>query len=298
MSNENAFFEGGVDATEIRRKYAHFQRLMTELMWDCLVGTDEQQVPEDEIETYWINFEDGEPLKHTLHLPAGELMEGEPIYNEYNKAVYVVKDEGVLPEIKRRLGELEHVQNEAKDLAGLTKGGVSKHLLYPDLFEGVALVRYKKIQSYDSHLRDKAFILDRLRRHLQDLKEVTAEKYAPRASFEDPVLEKRYAEMREVEAHIELITNHPEDEFRERRRYERVQPYVYFEDGSARQVYLKDVGFIVTGEDVEIRDDSARTRRRHGGKSNLEPLVSFAKTSEVYSERAWRKAHPQYGTRR
>ena len=298
MSDGNLFFEGGADVTDIRRKYAHFQRLMTELMWDLLVGTDEAPVPESEIETHWISAEDGEPLKHTLHLPAGELMEGEPVYNEYNKAVYVVKDESLLPEIKKRLEGLEAVQNEAKDLAGLTKGGVSKHLLYPDLFEGVMLVRYKRIQSYDSHLRDKAFILDRLRRHLQDLKEVTAEKYAPRASFEDPVLERRYAEMRAVEAHIELIANYPEDEFRERRRYERVQPYLYLEDGSARQVYLKDVGLIVTGEEVEVRDDSARTRRRHGGKSDLAPLIAFAKTTEVYSERAWREAHPQYGTRR
>ena len=295
--NSNAFFEGGADATEIRRKYAHFQRLMTELMWDCLVGTDEHPVPESDVETHWISFEDGEPLKHTLHLPAGEFDEGEPIYNAYNKAVYVAKNVEVLPEIRARLEELARVQNEAKGLAGLTKGGVSKHLLYPELYEGAELVRYKRLISFDSHLRDRAFILDRLRRHLQDLKEVTAEKYAPKARFEDPVLEARYAEMRDVEAHIELITHYPEDEFRERRRYERVQPYVYFEDGSARQVYLKDVGFIVTGDNVEVRDDSARTRRRHGGKSDLAPLITFAKTSEVYSEREWREAHPQYGTR-
>jgi hypothetical protein len=274
--------------TEVRRKYAHFQRLMTSLMWECLTGEHGDGVPG--VAVHWLERdENGKPLRHELHLPTGELLEtGLPQYNSYRKAIYVLADERKVIAIKKRLEELGRVSKEARLAAGVSR--ISRHLLFPDLREGVKMVRFKRIETFSSHKRTKEYMLDRLERYLADYQRVTAEKYERGAKTEDAVLKARYEEIAATKLKIKLLESLNESHFRERQRLNTIRPYLLYDNGASEQLHLKDVGLIVVGNNVQIVDiERGNFERRKGGKrSRLEPLFSFeGGITQVYSEAAW-----------
>jgi hypothetical protein len=274
--------------TSIRRKYAHFQRLMTELMWECLIGRD---APIPGVSTLWL-YQDvqGQPLRHSLHLPDNRTVEGKPVYNDYAKALYFVEDLSLLPEFKQRLAELAIVSDAANTLAGFQQTK-SKHLHYPKLYETVIEVRYWRKQLFDSHRRSKAQVLNLLEKELQDKILVTQQKYEPASSGMDPVLAARYTEIKTLKAQLELVTGLEIETFRERRRYDSVQLHYYDATGAAEQLYVPDVGLIIAGTNINRIDMDAtpRTRRPYRGGKKLEPLLRLNGV-EVFVEDQWQEA--------
>ena len=273
------------NSNEIRRKYAHFQRLMTALMWECLCGK-ETAVPG--VSSLWFYQEsDGTPLAHRLHYPDSQWIDGKPIYNEYSKALYVVSDHRLLPQIKDRLSELTQVSQDAKTLAGIPK--TSKHLLYPQLYEQVSEVRYWRKRLFDSHIRSKAQILYLLESQLEDTVVVTKQKYE-HGSGMDSVLAARYANIEMLRSQLELVKRLDIDAFRERRQYASVQLHLYDDLGNAKQLYVPDVGFILTGSKIDLIDMDAnpRKRRPYRGGQKLEPLLRLSGV-EVFIEEEWQK---------
>ncbi len=273
------------NSNEIRRKYAHFQRLMTALMWECLCGK-ETAVPG--VSTLWFYQEsDGNAVQHRLHYPNSQWIDGKPIYNEYFKALYIVSDHNLLPQIKNRLSDLAQVSQDAKTLAGIPK--TSKHLLYPQLYEHVSEVRYWRKQLFDSHVRSKAQILYLLESQLEDTVAVTKQKYE-HGSGMDPVLAARYANIETLRAQLELIKRLEIDTFRERRQYASVQLHLYDDLGNAKQLYVPDVGFILAGSRVDLIDMDAnpRKRRPYRGGQKQEPLLRLSGV-EVFIEEEWQK---------
>jgi hypothetical protein len=276
----------GPNVKEIRRKYAQFQRLMTELMWECLVGGDEA-LPN--VRTLWVYQDsDGQPLRHELHLPRGEVVDGQPVYNRYHKAFYLLEDTTRLESIKQRLGELAKVQAEAKLLAGLPPSTTSQYLLFPDLREHITTLRFWRKERFSSHRRTKEQILNILRKELADKRTVTQQKYEPKSFGTDPVLQQRYADIAALETQLELVMGLEDEHYRERRRYRSTLAYLYDEQGSAEQLEILDVGLIVFGKDVQVVDmDQVKPKRRADRRSfRPEPLVRL-EGREIFIEAAW-----------
>jgi hypothetical protein len=276
----------GPNVTEIRRKYAHFQRLMTELMWECLTGKD---VTVPGVKTLWMyHDETGQPLEHALHVPKNEVFDGQPVYNRYHKALYLLEQNTLLEPIKNRLQDLTKVQGEAKALAGLPTNVTSKHLLVPDLREGVTTLRFWRKERFSSHRRTKEQVLNLLTKDLLDKRTVTQQKYEPHSSGTDPVLQARYAAITALETQLELVKGLEVETFRERRLYRSTVAYLYDEHGQTEQLEVLDVGLIVAGPNLSVMDMDQEKRQRKVNKRSLrpEPLVAWDGV-EIYTEVDW-----------
>jgi hypothetical protein len=276
----------GPDLTEIRRKYAHFQRLMSELMWDGLVG---KETPVQGVRTLWVyQDKEGNDLRHELHLPKGELFDEQPVYNRYHKAFYFLEDAALLEGIKTRLAELAKVQLEAKALAGLPPTTTSRHLLFPELRERITTVRFWRKEKFSSHRRTKEQVLNLLRRELADKKQVTQQKYEPQSFGDDPVLRARYGEIAALEKNIELVKGLEHEHYRERTLYQATVVYLYDDQGRTEQLDLHDVGLVVAGKNVQVFDMDKETRKRRVNKRSLrpEPLLRLDGV-DLYTEAGW-----------
>lgn len=267
----------------IRRKYAHFQRLMTSLMWECLIG---KRQPIDGIEVIWLYRDDtGKPLTHELHLPKGTPENEVPIYNRYAKALYLVRKVELLAEIRRRLTELAAVQAEALALSGLKQPG--KHLLYPKLLEDVHLLRYWHSLRYASHRYSKARLRVMLENILKDKREVTRTKYEGFGGV-DPVLAARYAEIRQLEARLIELSGHQEKAYRVREPYHSVLVYAYDTKGNTFRVDVPNVGLIVSGKETQTIDMNLNKPYRKPDKRSFRPEPWLRVNGvEIYLESAW-----------
>lgn len=272
------------DATvEITRKYAHFQRLMCELMWDCLIG---QGAPVPGVTPLWLYHNDnGEPLRHELQLPTGDHQD-EPIYNQYQKVIYLVSNPALVPDIKDRLAELAVVQQQAVQLAGLKQ--TSEHLLYPDLVEDVVALRFSRKIRFSSNRLSKERVTALLRRVLEEKRTITQQHYETRSFGEDPVLTARYAEITRLETGLQEIEALEEPSFRVRRPYRSVFAYLYDVSGQTHERYVLNVGLIVVGKEVEVTDMNQAKRFRKPDRRSFrpEPLVRLD-GAELFPESVW-----------
>jgi hypothetical protein len=268
---------------EIARKYAHFQRLMCELMWDCLIGQD---APVPGVTPLWLyHSDDGEPLRHELQLPTGDHQD-EPTYNQYQKVIYLVSNPALLSDIKDRLAELAVVQQQAVKLAGLKQ--TSEHLLYPDLVDDVVALRFSRKIRFSSNRLSKERITALLRRVLEEKRTMTQQKYETRSFGEDPVLAARYAEITRLETGLHEIAMLEETSFRVRRPYRSVFAYLYDTSGQTHERYVLNVGLIVVGKEVEVTDMNQTKRFRKPDRRSFrpEPLVEVD-GMEIFSEEMW-----------
>jgi hypothetical protein len=269
--------------TTIRRKYAHFQRLMTSLMWEYLTGKD-SSIPG--VNTVWLQKDkDGEFIKHVLHNPDSSLVDGKPIYNIYAKALYMVEDSGLLPTIEACLEGLEKVSNEAKAIANIPG---SKHLNLPKLYKNITEVRFWRKQLSDSHKRSKAQIIDLLEREIKDKVTVTRQKYEH--GTVDQVLSDRYAYIDYLQAKLEVIRHLEIEDFRERRHYEAVQVHLYDTQNQAQQLFVPDVGLILYGETIAVidMDQHPRKRRAYRDGKKATPVAALNEL-DIYIEKEWQE---------
>lgn len=244
----------------IERNYAHFHRLLAELLLELA------ELPGVE----WLGEE-------------GHVIRGEGQSNTYNKAIYPVQDTGPYQE---RLKELQEVQRQGLELMGREEPTVG--LLTPVLTQGVQYVRLRRHASYTSRVTVREHVLLRFEELLARTRIVLKEDFTPHATMFDPRREKVEAEVAALEAGLARLKASREATLRERYRTERVTPYVYLLSGDIVRPYVRDVGLIVAGPNVKMVWADA-VRRERSDKVKLEPLLALGPT-EVYSEEAWQEA--------
>jgi hypothetical protein len=244
----------------IERNYAHFHRLLSELLLELA------ELPG----VVWLE-------------EAGHVIRGEGESNDYRKAIYPLQD---ATPYYGRLAELRKVQKEGLELLDREEPPVG--LLMPVLLEGVQYVRLRRHVTHSSRASKREHALARFEEHLVAMR-ANLKKFEYYASSYDPRREKLEAEVRALEEGLERLRAMKEETLRERYRHERVLPYVYLDSGEIIRPYVRDVGLMVAGPRVRIVwvDEVRRTR---SDKVRLEPLLVVGQI-EVYSETEWQETN-------
>jgi hypothetical protein len=244
----------------IERNYAHFHRLLSELLLEL------SELPG----VVWLE-------------EAGHIIRGEGETNDYRKAIYPVQD---ATPYYGRLDELREVQKEGLKLLGREEPPIG--LLMPVLLEGVQYVRLRKHVTHSSRASKREHALARFEEQLGEMR-TNLRKFEYYATSHDPRREKLEAEVKALEEGLERLKAMKEETLRERYRHERVLPYVYLNSGEIVRPYVRNVGLIVAGPRVRIvwADE---LRRQRSDKVRLEPILVVGQI-EVYSEREWQAAN-------
>jgi hypothetical protein len=243
----------------IERNYAHFHRLLSELLLEL------SEFPNVE----WLEEK-------------GHIIRGEGETNDYRKAIYPLQD---ATPYYGRLDELQEVQKEGLRL--LDRQDPPVGLLMPVLVEGVQYVRLRKHVTHSSRATKREHASARFEEQLGEMR-TNLKKFEYYATSYDPRREKLEAEVEALEEGLERLKAMKEETLRERYRHERVLPYVYLNSGEITRPYVRDVGLIVAGPRVRIvwADE---LRRARSDKVRLEPILTVGQI-EVYSETAWQQA--------
>ncbi len=260
------------DRRPLPRLYAHYHRLMIELLEDLVADS----------RVLWLGDEQGH-----IRRP-----DGEP--NTYRKALYALEDLGPYSE---RLEALALVQQEGHQTTGVKPMG----LLLPGTQTGVRHVVLSHAVSWASHVLPKSVITMKLTAHLQKTK-LNLRVFETYASTADPKREKLEQEIVEMEAGLERLETCGEAVLRERARSEKhiarlMLPPDPHTGEETRTVYIRDVGLIVAGAGLStqagaIEVAAKRKRRKDRLEGKLMPLVHFG-NYEIYLEAQWRLAKEQ-----
>ena len=256
----------------IKRHYAHFHRVLLELLLDL----------EHHEQVWWLTEKQG-------HIPRPE---GEA--NTYRKALYVLEN---LEPYKGRLKELEQLQLTILGLAVAKPVGV----FTPVAVEQVTKVVLSKTVSWASHAYEKAKVVSKLTGALA-LAQANLRSFQTYATVEDERRETLEREITTLAADIERLHNHPEELFRERAKSEKHTARLYPQDdrGEIRMLYIRDVGLIVAGkgltDDGQVRHSSSEHRRTDKLTDKLEPLLIYG-NYEIYAEQAWNDLKNQMSKR-
>lgn len=245
--------------TRIARRYAHFHRVLGDLLLDLGKSAT----------THW--------LTHDRHRVTDE-----PTENRYAKAVYVLRD---LSTVGPRLAELRDVQADAMRLIGNAEP--TQSLLLPKVCERVTEARILENIGFASRARKRADVLARLARQ-RDVAESALETFSSYPSRLEKQVELQ-AELAELERGLRALRASDALTLREHYRYPRWMCHVYYEDPDAfDQLYVGDVGVILQGRNADVRRHDPK-RRKHRRTEGVEPLVAVG-PYVFYDEGEWRAA--------
>ena len=245
--------------TKIERRYAHFHRVLGELL--VRLGEREQ--------TFWLEGE-----RHRI-VDAIEA-------NEYAKAVYVVPD---LRPYEDDLAELAEVRADALALMGASEP--TQALLTPKVCRGVARARILSNTAFASRARARSDVLNRFAAR-RDAAVAAAETFAG-YSDRQAKLEEIERELDALEAGLRALRSTNAVELREHYRYQRFMCHVHYPaPREFDQLYVGDVGIILQGRDAEVQRHRPK-RRKHRRTPGIEPLAIIGPYT-FYEEHAWREA--------
>ena len=250
------------------RRYAHFHRLLAELMRECLSGEGDG-VPG--VRVHWVYHHETGPIKHVLRSET----EGK---NVFSRAFYLISDESLIPDLKRRLSSLEALRSDVLAELNLKK---STELIVPTLYEGVDEVSYSRLDSYTQTKLDYAKARLQLENHLAEYRYFT-ERYE---HSKDEVLDARYHELKRLETFLQTFKD--EGRYLLRRPQRRVLPNLRFTNGEVKQVSLPKVGMILSPEPKLI--DNTRKKRRSSARQ-VSPLLDFDGGKLLYRLNDWQAA--------
>ena len=231
------------DATGIERIYAHFHRVLADLL-ETLVA---------EAEVTW--------LDETGHTLTGDYQK-----NIYNPAIYVVSS---IAPYAEALQELDEVQTEALELTGRQKPG--RNLLPPLTAEHVTHVRISKYEGQTGRTIGREAGVARLRQ-LEESVRASLLEFEQYASRKDPARRKVETELKALRKAVKALKQSGATELRETYRQTVIRPYVYRSDDSSEQLHMRHAGLIVAGSSVSVswREGPRRTR---SDKVRIKPLV-------------------------
>lgn len=256
---------------DLRRQYAHFHRVLLELLLDL----------EQQAWVWWLTDKQG-------HLPKPE---GEA--NTYRKALYVLED---LEPYRVRLADLETVRQTVLGLAIAKPVGV----LAPVAVENLNEVVLSKTVSWSSHAYDKSKVITKLYGALE-LAKRNLKVFDTFASADDPRREAIVREIYELEQGIETVRTYLEATLRERAKSEKHTARLYPEGARAEatMLYIRDVGLIVAGAGLiggeRVRYSKSEHRRSDKMQGRLEPLLTYGNYA-FYSEKSWQQVKASSGS--
>ena len=249
----------GTDPRTIERIYAHFHRVLAALFLRL----------QEETAVTWLTEE-----RHSF---SGDYEE-----NTYAPAVYVT---GSLDPYARELAELSEVQAEALEVTGRARPGRN---LLPPLTE--ADVTHVRISTHEGQTGRTVGLGAALAR-LEQLEAVTVSnlrRFEDYTTRHDPARRQVEKELADIRAGIALLSSAGIERLRETYAQTVIRPYLYFLDGSSRQLHMRRTGLIVAGPAPQL---SWRTgpRRTRSDKIDIPPLVE-AGPVKFYSADAWEAA--------
>lgn len=248
------------ESTGVDRLYAHFHRVLGELL------TELAQLPGVE----WTNGVAGHEIR-----PDGQR-------NTYRPALYPVPDAAPY---EAPLRQLATIQQDLLALTGSARPG--RNLLGPLLLRGVHHVRLSRHRGQTGRTVTRRQALARLA-ELYAQSRSNLRKFERYATGHDPRREALERETRALADALEAVRNAPEERLRESYRYEVVRPYVYFEDGAAQQLHMREHGLILEGGAVSISWQQG-PRRPRSDRVAIQPLA-LAGNLSFYPLSAWEAA--------
>ena len=199
------------------------------------------------------------------------------------RPIYVVSD----PEPYRTVLErLVGLQREVMWLTGNKRP--YDGILEPTLIENVTLAR---LRSHATFVQRKLKATSVRKEVLTKLEEVRKNAKAFEAvSLGDAATQRLYQEIEALENIAETVEELGEERLLVRTKYLRVLPSVYVGAARARQVYVRDVGLILSGPDVaiEVPPASFKTRSDKVTGEVIEPLVTYDNVM-VYPLALWKE---------
>lgn len=246
-------------ARNIERVYAHFHRVLAELL----------RALTEEADVTWLTDE-----RH--------LFTGDHSSNRYSPAIYSVTS---LDPYREQLAELESVQAEALELTGRSRPG--RNLLPPLQAENVTFVRISSHSGQTGRTIEKEAAIRRLKQ-LEATTVQNLQQFEQYASRHDPARMTIEAELKELRHASEVLGNAPGLKLRETYQQLVIRPYLYYRDGDSEQLHMRSTGLIAAGPSVRVEWRQG-PRRQRSDKIKLAPLAS-AGPLKFYDLSAWEAA--------
>ncbi len=245
---------------KIERHYAHFHRVLSELLTDLAAQPG----------TTWLSGREHQLAKTYQD-------------NRYEKVLYPVDD---LSPFAEQFAELTEVQTEAVALLGVKR--VPNGLLTPQVLYDVHFARLIRQDNYRVKWLSKAEVLGlyqgKLNQALAAFEVFRSESWGSG----DQGLRDVEAEVRGLERGLARLAACDDDRFREHYCFERVMVSVYATGRATKRYHVRDVGLVLVGANVQISwADGVRQGR--SDKVELTPLLTLGPL-EVYSAKAWDEA--------
>ncbi|HLR46376.1 MAG TPA: hypothetical protein VK092_04395, partial [Deinococcales bacterium] len=200
----------------------------------------------------------------------------------YAPAVYVTSS---LAPYRAELDELQDVQKEALEATGRTRPG--RNLLPPLTAEDVTHVRVSNHEGQTGRTVSREVAL----RRLSQLEEQTVEnlrRFEEYMTRHDPARKQVEQDLKRIRDGSRLLEAGTVERLRETYAQTVIRPYLYFVDGSSRQLHMRQTGLLVAGPDPEVswRQGPRVTR---SDKIEITPLVQAGQIT-FYDAVAWEEA--------
>lgn len=244
---------------DIERIYAHFHRVLADLLTQLEQDTD----------TTWLTDE-----RHQLS--------GDYVRNSYAPAVYVTD---TLEKWADQLRELDDVQAEALETAGRSRPG--RNLLPPLTADGVTHVRISRHEGQTGRTVEPEAALRRLAQ-IEEQTVANLKRFEDHYTRFDPGRKRVEKELTDIRQAAALLREAGPVRLRETYAQTVIRPYLYFADGSSRQLHMRQTGLLVAGPKPEV---SWRTgpRLTRSDKIDIPPLVQAGRLT-FYNADDWEEA--------
>lgn len=243
----------------IERVYAHFHRVLAELLTDLTQSA----------EVTWLE-------------ESGHELTGDYRKNTYNPAVYIIAS---LDPYRSDLQELDEVQAEALELSGQQRPG--RNLLPPLAVEDVTHVRISRYTGQTGRTITVESALARLTQ-LEQITVNNLKEFEQYARIHDPARRSLEAELKQLQRAIRTVTDSGAEQLRESYRHTVIRPYIYTADGESQQLHMRNSGLIAAGSRITL-DWRKGPRRTRSDKVKIKPLAS-AGALDFYDLKDWEAA--------
>lgn len=245
----------------VRRHYAHFHRVLGELLTQLLA---EERV-------WWV----GDKQEHTIN-PDGE-------NNVYGKAVYTLP---TLEPYQTSLNELRAVQLETMTLLGKSTSRPNAAITLPVILFGVETIRINRVHKRITEPLTKPQALGRMDR-LINHQRTNLDAFRRYQTFHDPRLEAVAQQVQGLEDAKAFIQASNDDTFRFRTAQLEVRAYTYLQDGSVQNVYVTDHGLLAVGASIHVSFNT-NTRKPRADQVRALPFYQDDHV-RIYEERVWQE---------
>ena len=264
--------------TEVLRKYAEFHRRLGGLLQELL----------SDAKVYWVGDLLGQAFSEAdtrfANTASGhELHPDDAARNVYRKAIYVISDPEPYRQVLERLVSL---QREVMWLTGSKRP--YDGILEPVLVEDVALVRLRSHATFLQRELKPASLRKEVAAKLEGVRENA--KAFEAVSLDDAATRRLYREIEALEKVVAALDELGEEPLLVRAKHLRVLPSVYAGGERARQVYVRDVGLILSGSKVivEVPPASFKTRSDKVTREVIEPVAGYDNVT-VYPLALWKE---------